>query len=555
MLAVHKGVALVTGCAQGIGRAIATRLASDGFHLALTDLPTKREPVEELAHELSKRRSDLRTHVVLGDVSAEETARTSVKDIVENLGGIDVVVTAAGIAPPTLLLDTTEEQWDRVFAVNTKGTFFYYKHVGQQMIKQGRGGRIIGISSIGGKRALPLFVSYSASKYAVRGLTQAAALELGKHGITVNACAPGSIETPMFRDAGIEVEKLAKGGKSGLEHTVNPNASPLGTLGRPEDVAGLVSYLASADSRFMTGMFLDFYMLSKPTNSTPFAVSRSNEGISSALNHRNYQPTATMSAVKGVALVTGCAQGIGRAVAQRLASDGFHIGLCDLRTKREPVEELASELSRRHSNVRTAIALADVRIEDQVRNTINSVVKSLGGIDTLVTCAGIAPVKSLWETTEKEWDDVFAVNTKGTFFFYKYVGQQMILQKRGGRMIGISSMVGKKGMARGGAYSASKFAVRGLTQSAASEFGPRGITVNACAPGIINTPLVRETFDKARLDGTIDALTQAMSAYKPVVDDIGQPEDVAGLVSYLASAESRFVTGQAISIDGGVCFS
>jgi len=121
------------------------------------------------------------------------------------------------------------------------------------MIKQGRGGRIIGISSIGGKRALPLFGSYSASKYAVRGLTQAAALELGKHGITVNACAPGSIETPMFRDAGIEVEKLVKGGKSGLEHTVSPSASPLGTLGKPEDVAGLVSYLASADSRFMTG--------------------------------------------------------------------------------------------------------------------------------------------------------------------------------------------------------------------------------------------------------------------------------------------------------------
>ncbi|EIW75541.1 NAD(P)-binding protein [Coniophora puteana RWD-64-598 SS2] len=291
MLPVNTGVALVTGCAQGIGRAVATRLASDGFHLALTDLPGKQGHVEDLVHELSKRRSDIRTHVALGDVSVENTVRNSIKD---------VVVTAAAICPVNLLCDrawlgpgiltmsagstcfnfviTTEKQWDNIFSVNTKGTFFYYKHVGKQMIKQGRGGRIIGMSSITGKRGvisrflnlemnslknlqlawiysigLPFIGPYSASKYAVRGLTQAAASEFGKYGITVNACAPGSIETQLLRDAGVALEKLlTEESPAGLADVIDPSHAPLGRLGQPEDIAGLVSYLASADSSFMT---------------------------------------------------------------------------------------------------------------------------------------------------------------------------------------------------------------------------------------------------------------------------------------------------------------
>ncbi|EIW75531.1 NAD(P)-binding protein [Coniophora puteana RWD-64-598 SS2] len=206
-----------------------------------------------------------------------------------------------------------------------------------------------------------------------------------------------------------------------------------------------------------------------------------------------------MLTAKGVALVTGCAQGIGRAVAQRLASDGFHLGLCDLQAKREPVEELASELSKRHPELQTTVVLGDVSAEDQVQNVVESVVKTLGGIDTLVTCAGIASINTIQRITEKEWEGVFAVNTKGTFFCYKHVGHQMIIQGRGGRIIGISSLAGKRGMFLGSAYCASKFAVRGLTQSAAAEYGPHNITVNACAPGAIETPMLKECFEKAKL--------------------------------------------------------
>jgi len=264
-----------------------------------------------------------------------------------------------------------------------------------------------------------------------------------------------------------------------------------------------------------------------------------------------------MLATKGVALVTGCAQGIGRAIALRLASDGFYLGLCDLAAKQEAVEELSHEVSTRFpdSEIRTCVVLGDVSIEDQIQNVVKSVVETLGGLDVLVNSAGIGSVSTLCETTEQQWDRVLAVNAKGTFFCYKHGAQQMIKQGRGGRIIGISSIAGKKGSALTSAYSASKFAVRGLTQAAAAELGVHGITVNAVAPGTIETPLMRESLaETMKIMGNDEGLTKSLSSHSSALGVLGQPEDVSGLVSYLASVESRFITGQTIVVDGGSIF-
>ncbi|KIM92350.1 hypothetical protein PILCRDRAFT_762373 [Piloderma croceum F 1598] len=193
-------------------------------------------------------------------------------------------------------------------------------------------------------------------------------------------------------------------------------------------------------------------------------------------------------ASKGIALVTGAAQGIGRAIALQLADD-FDVAVNDLSCNGPALDSLAAEIMGKGR--RSCTLLADVSIEDQVKNMISVVATELGGLDVMVANAGIYSEASILECTSKDFDSLYAVNVRGTFFCYKYAGLQMVSQGRGGRIIGASSVRGKQGGASRCGYSATKFAIRGLTQSAASELGKYRITVNAYAPGPIDTPLCR----------------------------------------------------------------
>ncbi|KAJ7258232.1 NAD-binding protein [Mycena rebaudengoi] len=238
-----KGIALVTGAAQGIGKAIALRLADDGYDVAVNDVSSNADKLDQLVEEIKAKGRASSKHIA--DVSVDEQVREMVEQVVQLLGGLDVMVANAGIATPQTIVETPTENWDRIMAVNARGPFLCYKYAAAQMIKQGRGGRIIGASSIAGKQGMAHIAAYSASKFAVRGLTQAAALELGPHGINVNAYAPGAINTPMLSanltgDFAALIDKLT-------------NASPLKRIGTPDDVASLVSFLVSKESQFITG--------------------------------------------------------------------------------------------------------------------------------------------------------------------------------------------------------------------------------------------------------------------------------------------------------------
>ncbi|KAJ6606868.1 hypothetical protein B0H10DRAFT_2074116 [Mycena sp. CBHHK59/15] len=245
-----------------------------------------------------------------------------------------------------------------------------------------------------------------------------------------------------------------------------------------------------------------------------------------------------------IALVTGAAQGIGRAIALRLADDGFDVAVNDITSNVESLDKVVEEISAKGRA--TSKHIANVALEDQLREMVDEVVKQHGGLDVMVANAGILGHGLIIETSAEEWDHIMSVNARGSFLCYKYAGIQMIKQGRGGRIIGASSVAGKKGFEFQSPYCASKFAVRGLTQSAALEFGAYGITVNAYAPGAVDTPMIRKpTMPKDKAEALLAMVTEASPLKK-----IGIPDDIARLVSFLASEESQFITGQSVSFVG-----
>ncbi|KAJ7699240.1 NAD-binding protein [Mycena rosella] len=254
-------------------------------------------------------------------------------------------------------------------------------------------------------------------------------------------------------------------------------------------------------------------------------------------------------ASKGTAIVTGAARGIGQAIALRLADDGFDVAVNDIANNEEALYEVVEEIQAKGKA--SSAHVADVTSEDQVCGMIEQVVDTYGHLEVMVANAGIGGSIPIGEMTSAKWDHVMDVNAKGTFLCYKYAGMQMIKQGNGGRMIGASSAIGKRGEPFNFAYTASKFAIRGLTQAAAIEFGPHSITVNAYAPGPIDTPMftaVTPPYDISRQD-MIDDFKK-----KIPLGRIGIPADIASLVSFIASKESQFITGQSISINGGIFF-
>ncbi|KAJ7035951.1 hypothetical protein C8F04DRAFT_499571 [Mycena alexandri] len=251
-----------------------------------------------------------------------------------------------------------------------------------------------------------------------------------------------------------------------------------------------------------------------------------------------------------IALVTGAAQGIGRAIALRLAADGFDVVLNDIASQTALLDAVKAEVVA--AGRRSAVFCADVSVDAEVKNMVAFAVETFGGLDVMVANAGICRARaSLLDVNPAEWDQTFAVNVRGTFLCYQHAARQMILQGRGGRIIGAASGAGKQGYGMLPDYSASKFAVRGLTQAAALEFGKHGITVNTYAPGAVVTSMTSQFPTLAGMSPEAFFADQAKLAATGVNPT---PEDIASVVSFLAAKESTFITGQSISADGGRYF-
>ena len=233
--------AVVTGASRGIGRAIAKELARKGANVIINYARSEDEAAslaEEIRAETGK--SSL---LVQFDVSKEEEVESGFEKIFASTGNVEILVNNAGIAVDGLLVRTKSEDWDRTMGVNLSGVFYCSKAVTKPMMKQ-RYGRIINVSSVIGLMGNGGQTAYSASKAAIFGFTKSLAKELGGRGITVNAVAPGYIETDMTKDIKEEAQKQLL------------SQIPLGRLGSAEDVANAVFFLSSPQSGYITGEIL-----------------------------------------------------------------------------------------------------------------------------------------------------------------------------------------------------------------------------------------------------------------------------------------------------------
>jgi 3-oxoacyl-[acyl-carrier protein] reductase len=240
---------------------------------------------------------------------------------------------------------------------------------------------------------------------------------------------------------------------------------------------------------------------------------------------------------RGTALVTGAAKNIGQAIAVRLAKDGFDVA-CVGRS----VESVAETAGQVEAQGRKALSIAaDVSRQDESQAAVDETVQKWGGIDVLVNNAGITRDKLLLRMDESDFDAVLAVNLKGVFHFSKAASKYM-MKKRSGRIINITSVVGIRGNEGQANYAASKAGIIGFTKSLAREFASRNILVNAVAPGYIETSMTKDLSDSVKA-GLLQSIPLAR---------LGNSEDVAGVVSFLSSPDASYVTGQVITVDGGM---
>ena len=249
-----------------------------------------------------------------------------------------------------------------------------------------------------------------------------------------------------------------------------------------------------------------------------------------------------------IAIVTGASKGIGRAIGLRLAKEGANVVIADVdKDEGEKVAQMIREMGRDCLAVK-----CDVSNVQEVEGMVEKTMQKLGRIDILVNNAGVSSMAAMVELEEKDWDFNMDINAKGQFLCSRAVAKHMIKQKSG-RIINNASLAAKRGARFLAHYSASKFAVLGLTYTMAIELAPYNITVNAVCPGIVETDMIRREW---KWEGDLRGMTPE-KVRKEVLSTIplgrlAKPEDIAGLVAFLASEDADYITGQAININGGM---
>ena len=248
-----------------------------------------------------------------------------------------------------------------------------------------------------------------------------------------------------------------------------------------------------------------------------------------------------MSQQRPRALVTGASQGLGAAIAMRLARDGYDLVVTEL--TREPLADIVGRIEA--AGAKALPLVLDVREQRSVEDVFEQATRSLGGLDVLVNNAGVTQRRDAIDVTREEWQAVMDVNLTGTFFMCRQMARHLLARKSPGAIVSLASTHGVVSLAQRSTYGISKGAIIHMTRMLAFEWAAHGIRVNAVAPGTIETP------SRAAYFAENPEARTAMLARVPA-GHFGTPEDVAGAVAYLAGPDGAFVTGQTVILDGGL---
>lgn len=489
---------LVTGASSGIGRATAIECSRLGAALVLTGRNEKalQETKEQLA-DLGNGHS-----IFVADLMNEDAC----EDLVSRLPLLDGFVSNAGIGKMLPLQFYSLEVLDEVFRINCFSPMLLLKLLVKRKRLKNNSSVVFTASISGYNNVAPANGIYGTSKSALSAYMKYAALELAGKGIRCNAVHPGRINTPLISNRMLTEEDVAK----------DVEQYPLKRYGEPSEVAHAIIYLLSDAASWVTGTNL------------VIDGGRSLEMIDMERFLENK-----------VCIITGAAQGIGKSIAERFASDGALVYACD---RAEGVmDEWAKACSEKYGT-RVCPLYFDVTDAVAVKSAFMSVFKQERRIDVLVNNAGVVFNKKIGMILRPETELMFRVNVIAVIEMVQLVSRLMA-RGHGGSIVNIASVTAVLGSPGQSAYSATKGAIIAFTKSAAKELASQGIRVNAVAPGIVKTERFSELYEESgeKIDNRIQRIA---------LGRLGTPLDVANACAFLASDRSSYISGQILGVDG-----
>lgn len=506
-----RRVSIVTGAAGGIGRALVEILVSQGDLVIAVDQPGP--GIDDLGRALGS------PHVAIGcDLSQKSQIDALFAQIDKGFAGIGALFNNAAVGPtmaPTV--ETGFENFRMTLDVNLTAPFLLSREAARRMKA---GGVIVNTASLAGVLGNPRRNAYAASKAGLISLTKSLACEWASRGIRVNAVAPGYVRTPMVA----ELERLGKADLAAVRRRV-----PLGRMGRPDEIAQALCFLASDSARYITGSVLSvdggWASFNQPGDAHPPV-----DGIPAAELLPPEIPAGPRSVV-----VTGAARGIGEATARAFAANGDRVVAVDRDGDR--VGQLVDSLGDGHEGL-----AANVADERQVASLFETIAGKLGKVDILINNAAISDsFRPATEQTAEEFDAVLDVNLAGAFLCAREALRTM---QRGGMVVNLGSINTFLPFVPRHAYGASKAAIDILTRCMAAELGPQGIRTATIAPGYIRTPGVASLERNGKIDsGSIRR--------RIPMGDLGRPQDIADAALFLTSPAASYVTGSILYVDGG----